>query len=52
MRLEQQNSVFVSGVILVLYAMTTKRNGLPMEKNKDLVQVATALEILKFTESR
>ncbi|KAJ7826334.1 hypothetical protein B0H13DRAFT_1918236, partial [Mycena leptocephala] len=46
------NSVFVSGVILVLYAMTTKRNGLPMEKNKDLVQVATALEILKFTESR
>ncbi|KAF8176576.1 fungal-specific transcription factor domain-containing protein [Mycena galopus ATCC 62051] len=46
------NPVFVSGVILVLYMLGTKRAGLPMHKNKDLVRVATALEILKFAESR
>ncbi|KAF7369298.1 Zn(2)-C6 fungal-type domain-containing protein [Mycena venus] len=42
-------AVFVSGVILALYALGTKQAGLP---NKDLVQVATAMEILKFAESR
>ncbi|KAF7336885.1 Fungal-trans domain-containing protein [Mycena venus] len=44
--------VFVSGVILVLYMLGTNRAGLPMEKNKDLARVATALQILKFAESR
>ncbi|KAF8176418.1 fungal-specific transcription factor domain-containing protein [Mycena galopus ATCC 62051] len=44
--------VFVSGVILVLYTLGTKRAGLPIDKNKDLVQVATAMDILKFSESR
>ncbi|KAJ7238584.1 fungal-specific transcription factor domain-containing protein [Mycena haematopus] len=48
----EQNPVFVSGVILVLYMLGTKRAGLPMDKNKDLVRVATALEILKFAETR
>ncbi|KAF8145425.1 fungal-specific transcription factor domain-containing protein [Mycena galopus ATCC 62051] len=46
------NPVFVSGVILVLYMLGTKRAGLPMDKNKDLVRIATALEIIKFAESR
>jgi hypothetical protein len=48
----KQNPVFVSGLILILYTMGTKRAGLSMEKNKDLVHVMTALEILKFAESR
>ncbi|KAF8168658.1 fungal-specific transcription factor domain-containing protein [Mycena galopus ATCC 62051] len=46
------NPVFVSGVILVLYMLGTKRAGLSMDKNKDLVCVATALKILKFAEAR
>ncbi|KAF7328478.1 Fungal-trans domain-containing protein [Mycena venus] len=46
------NPVFLSGVILVLYMLRTNRAGLPMEKNKDLARVATALQILKFAESR
>ncbi|KAJ7804956.1 fungal-specific transcription factor domain-containing protein [Mycena olivaceomarginata] len=47
------NPVFISGVILVLYMMGTKRAlGVPIEKNKDAIQIATALDILKFAESR
>ncbi|KAJ7849357.1 hypothetical protein B0H14DRAFT_2765458 [Mycena olivaceomarginata] len=46
------NAVFVSGLILVLYTLKTKRAGLSHDKNKDLVQVATAMEFLKFGESR
>jgi hypothetical protein len=49
----EQNPVFISGVILVLYMMGTKRAlGVPIEKNKDAIQIATALDILKFAESR
>ncbi|KAJ6482610.1 fungal-specific transcription factor domain-containing protein, partial [Mycena sanguinolenta] len=44
--------VFMSGVILVLYTLGTKRAGLPMDKNKELVHVETALKILKFAEAR
>ncbi|KAJ6561977.1 fungal-specific transcription factor domain-containing protein [Mycena capillaripes] len=46
------NPVFVAGIILVLYIMQTARVGLPLDKNKDLIQVAKAMEILKFSESR
>ncbi|KAF7374513.1 Fungal-trans domain-containing protein [Mycena sanguinolenta] len=46
------NPVFVSGVILVLHILATKRAGFPVDKNQDLLRVATALEILKFAESR
>ncbi|KAJ6508264.1 fungal-specific transcription factor domain-containing protein [Mycena sanguinolenta] len=46
------NPVFLAGVILVLYTLGTKRAGLPMDKNKDLAHVETALEILKFAEAR
>ncbi|KAF7377390.1 Fungal-trans domain-containing protein [Mycena sanguinolenta] len=46
------NSVFMAGVILVLYTLGTKRAGLPMDKNKDLVHIETALKILKFAEAR
>jgi hypothetical protein len=48
----KQNAVFVSGLILVLYTLKTKRAGLSHDKNKDLVQVATAMDFLKFGESR
>ncbi|KAJ6476873.1 fungal-specific transcription factor domain-containing protein [Mycena sanguinolenta] len=44
--------VFVSGVILVLHILGTKRAGLPADRNKDLLHVSTALQILKFTETR
>ncbi|KAJ6482613.1 fungal-specific transcription factor domain-containing protein [Mycena sanguinolenta] len=46
------NSVFMAGVILVLYTLGTKRAGLPVNKNKDLVHIETALKILKFAEAR
>ncbi|KAJ7855873.1 fungal-specific transcription factor domain-containing protein [Mycena olivaceomarginata] len=46
------NPVFVSGIILVLNLLATKRAGLPLGKNEDLRLVATAMEILKFSESR
>ncbi|KAK7048220.1 fungal-trans domain-containing protein [Favolaschia claudopus] len=46
------NPVFVSGIILVLNMLATKRAGLPVDKKKDLPLVATAMEILKFSESR
>ncbi|KAJ7801300.1 fungal-specific transcription factor domain-containing protein [Mycena olivaceomarginata] len=42
------NPVFVSGIILVLNLLATKRAGLPLGKNEDLRLVATAMEILKF----
>ncbi|KAK7033448.1 fungal-trans domain-containing protein, partial [Favolaschia claudopus] len=44
--------VFVSGVVLVLYALATRRTGIRPERNQDLARVATALKMLKFTESR
>ncbi|KAF7336893.1 Zn(2)-C6 fungal-type domain-containing protein [Mycena venus] len=44
------NPVFISGIILVLNMLKTKRAGLP--NNKDLALLATAMEILKFAESR
>ncbi|KAF7328939.1 Fungal-trans domain-containing protein [Mycena venus] len=46
------NPVFVSGVILVLYMLSTKGAGPIDEKSKDLVLVATAVEVHKFAESR
>ncbi|KAJ6482607.1 fungal-specific transcription factor domain-containing protein [Mycena sanguinolenta] len=46
------NCVFMAGVILVLYTLGTKRAGLPMDKNKDLVHIETALKMLKFAEAR
>ncbi|KAJ7857657.1 hypothetical protein B0H14DRAFT_2578241 [Mycena olivaceomarginata] len=46
------NPVFVSGIILVLNLLATKRAGLPLGKNEDLRLVATAMEILKFSEAR
>ncbi|KAF7335345.1 Fungal-trans domain-containing protein [Mycena sanguinolenta] len=48
------NPVFISGVILVLYTVaTTNRGSRPAgDKNKDLVHVATAMEILKYAEHR
>ncbi|KAF7337009.1 Fungal-trans domain-containing protein [Mycena venus] len=42
--------VFVSTVILILNSLRTKRTALPMEK--DWYQVARAMEIFKFAESR
>ncbi|KAJ6557322.1 fungal-specific transcription factor domain-containing protein [Mycena vulgaris] len=46
------NSVFVSGLILLLNIFGIERAGLAIEKNKDLLQVGTAMEFLKFSESR
>ncbi|KAF7365374.1 Fungal-trans domain-containing protein [Mycena venus] len=47
------NPVFVSGIILVLNMLATKRAGLALDKkNKDFDLVATAMEILKFSETR
>ncbi|KAJ7037835.1 fungal-specific transcription factor domain-containing protein [Mycena alexandri] len=46
------DTVFLSGLILVLSAFGTKRAGLPIEMNKDLAQVETALKILKISETR
>ncbi|KAJ7238811.1 hypothetical protein B0H12DRAFT_1237715 [Mycena haematopus] len=46
------NSAFVSGVVLVVYMLATKRAGLPVHRNKDLVHIATAMEVLKIAESR
>ncbi|KAJ7801297.1 fungal-specific transcription factor domain-containing protein [Mycena olivaceomarginata] len=45
------NPVFVSGIILVLNLLATKRAGLPLGKNEDLRLVATAMEILKFKDA-
>ncbi|KAJ7855898.1 fungal-specific transcription factor domain-containing protein [Mycena olivaceomarginata] len=44
------NPVFISGIILVLNMIATKRAGLSIDE--DLVLVETAMEILKFTEYR
>ncbi|KAJ7206238.1 fungal-specific transcription factor domain-containing protein [Mycena haematopus] len=47
------NPVFVSGIILVLNMLATKRAGIPLDpKSKDLPLVTTAMEILKFAEAR
>ncbi|KAF7346154.1 Zn(2)-C6 fungal-type domain-containing protein [Mycena sanguinolenta] len=47
------NPIFVSGVVLVLNMLATKRAGIPLDpKSKDLLLVATAMEILKFAEGR
>ncbi|KAJ7725326.1 hypothetical protein B0H16DRAFT_1895115, partial [Mycena metata] len=46
------DTVFLSGLILALSAFGTKRAGLPIEMNKDLSQVETALKILKISEVR
>jgi hypothetical protein len=44
--------VFISGIITVFNMLQNKRAGLPMDQNADLLQLATAMEILKFAESR
>ncbi|KAJ7163281.1 fungal-specific transcription factor domain-containing protein [Mycena filopes] len=48
------NSVFVSGIILVLNMFNTKRAhpGLSMDLKKDLAHVDTAMEVMKVLESR
>ncbi|KAF7346135.1 Zn(2)-C6 fungal-type domain-containing protein [Mycena sanguinolenta] len=47
------NPVFISGIILVLNTIATKRAGLPIDTIKeDLVLIETAMEILKFAEYR
>ncbi|KAJ7211484.1 fungal-specific transcription factor domain-containing protein [Mycena haematopus] len=47
------NPVFISGIILVLNTIATKRAGLSTDNIKeDLVLVETAMEILKFAEYR
>ncbi|KAJ6557303.1 fungal-specific transcription factor domain-containing protein [Mycena vulgaris] len=47
-----QNPAFVSGVILILDIFGSKRAGLPMDRDKDLMLVDTAMELHKFAESR
>jgi hypothetical protein len=47
-----QDAVFSSGIILVLNVLQTKRAGISMGKNKDLLLVARAMDIFKFGESR
>ncbi|KAF7364121.1 Zn(2)-C6 fungal-type domain-containing protein [Mycena sanguinolenta] len=44
--------VFTGGVVLILYMLGTTRAGLPVDKNKNLVHIATAMDILKFAEAR
>ncbi|KAJ6557317.1 fungal-specific transcription factor domain-containing protein [Mycena vulgaris] len=46
------NSVFFSGVILLLNIFGNKRSGLLIDKNKDLVHVETAIMLHQFAESR
>ncbi|KAJ6520470.1 hypothetical protein C8R45DRAFT_61232 [Mycena sanguinolenta] len=46
------NCVFVSGLILALNLLATKRSCISLSGTKDVVLVATALEILKVAESR
>ncbi|KAJ7814434.1 fungal-specific transcription factor domain-containing protein [Mycena olivaceomarginata] len=46
------DAVFSSGIILVLNVLQTKRAGISMGKNKDLLLVARAMDIFKFAESR
>ncbi|KAJ7865649.1 fungal-specific transcription factor domain-containing protein [Mycena olivaceomarginata] len=46
------NPVFISGIITVFNMLQNKRAGLPVDQNADLLQLATAMEILKFAESR
>ncbi|KAJ7935477.1 hypothetical protein B0H13DRAFT_1854139 [Mycena leptocephala] len=46
------NPVFIAGIILILNMLGTKPIGLSLDKNKDMAQVVTAMDILKFAESR
>ncbi|KAJ6557321.1 fungal-specific transcription factor domain-containing protein [Mycena vulgaris] len=46
------NSVFFSGVILLLNIFGNKRSGLSIDKNKDLAHVETAIMLHQFAESR
>ncbi|KAF7330158.1 Fungal-trans domain-containing protein [Mycena sanguinolenta] len=46
------NCVFVSGLILAFNLLATKRSCLSISGTKDIVLVATAVEILKVAESR
>ncbi|KAJ7782330.1 fungal-specific transcription factor domain-containing protein [Mycena maculata] len=50
--LARRNFVFASAVILLLNIFGSKRAGLAMDPSKDLAQVGTAMEILKFAELR
>ncbi|KAJ6512114.1 fungal-specific transcription factor domain-containing protein [Mycena vitilis] len=46
------NTVFISGVILVIKMLGTKRAGGSIDQSKDLVFVAKAMEILRFAGYR
>ncbi|KAJ7819914.1 fungal-specific transcription factor domain-containing protein [Mycena olivaceomarginata] len=46
------NPVFVSGLILLLNMLAAKRVGISIDKNKDSVLVAMAMEFLKVAETR
>jgi hypothetical protein len=52
LHLFKQNPVFIAGIILILNMLGTKPIGLSLDKNKDMAQVVTAMDILKFAESR
>ncbi|KAJ7134484.1 fungal-specific transcription factor domain-containing protein [Mycena epipterygia] len=47
-----QSPVFISGVILLMNIFISKRARLSIDKNKDLAQIGTAVEILGSGESR
>ncbi|KAJ7134514.1 fungal-specific transcription factor domain-containing protein [Mycena epipterygia] len=47
-----QHPVFLSGIILHMNIFGSKRAGLSIDKNKDLAQIAIAVEILGSAESR
>ncbi|KAJ7175407.1 fungal-specific transcription factor domain-containing protein [Mycena filopes] len=46
------NPVFVSGIILILNLFGTQRAGASEEVTKDLAHLETAMEVMKFLESR
>ncbi|KAJ6615567.1 hypothetical protein B0H10DRAFT_2039964 [Mycena sp. CBHHK59/15] len=46
------NAVFLSGVVLVLNLFGAKRAGLPIDTDKELAHISTAMKFLKFAESR
>ncbi|KAK7044297.1 fungal-trans domain-containing protein [Favolaschia claudopus] len=47
------NPVFVSGLVLIVYMLATKRAGFPINKSKkDLAHIATAMELLRVAETR
>ncbi|KAJ7134517.1 fungal-specific transcription factor domain-containing protein [Mycena epipterygia] len=47
-----QNPVFISGIILLMNIFGSKRAGLSIDKNKDLAQIGTAVEILGSADTR